>query len=861
VCPEPFKEDKVEVLQRMARVFDQSYSRFLDLQKAEAQAREAQIEAALERVRAASMAMQSSFELGEILAKIFEELRLLDVEVDRCFIWVVEPEKEGVHCWIASPQSGSASYWFPFFDHPYFQAFMDVWREQEKLVQIDIQGELKKSWDQYLFEITEFRELPLEAIESMRQPERIQITCIANKYGLLCAGSQNSLSDYSIEVFSRFGAMFEQSYTRFLDLEKAEAQAREARIEAALERVRARTMAMHNTEDIAGTVATFFNELLGLGLDASIRCGIGILSQAEHMELWTASVRDSSETMLHSGTLDMSRHPLFRGVRDAWAGGKKAFSYTLEGKDVKHYFQVLNDAPDYPVQFDLNALPQAVYHNSFVFRDGILYAFTNAPMQDDIRPVLERFAALFGQTYTRYLDLHKAEQRAREAIKQASIERVRGEIASMRSAADLNRITPLIWNELTTLGVPFFRCGVFIVDEKAGKVHSYLSNPQGESLAVWHAGFNLIPLFDSMVASWKKQEVFKTEWDRQGFLEFSKTLMDHGLVDNRERYQSGADAPEHLVLHMVPFAQGMLYVGSQIQLEPSHMELVRALADAFSVAYARYEDFRQLEKTLDELKTTQNQLIQSEKMASLGELTAGIAHEIKNPLNFVNNFSEVSRELLEELLEELEKGDMEEVKALAHDVSENLEKIVHHGMRADGIVKGMLQHSRSGDGKKEPTDLNALADEYLRLAYHGLRAKDKSFNAAMETDFDPGVGKVEMVPQDIGRVLLNLLTNAFHAVTEKKQQAPDGFEPTVTVRTRKTAEGAELAVSDNGNGIPEGIREKIFQPFFTTKPTGQGTGLGLSMSYDIVTKGHGGFISVTSEEGKGTEFKIILPIA
>ncbi|MBC2839788.1 hypothetical protein H7F20_10625 [Robiginitalea sp. SC105] len=431
----------------------------------------------------------------------------------------------------------------------------------------------------------------------------------------------------------------------------------------------------------------------------------------------------------------------------------------------------------------------------------------------------------------------------------------------MRSTSDLERITPLIWKELTTLGVPFFRCGVFIIDEKEQKIHSYLSNPQGESLAVWHSDFSLIPLFGDLVENWKKQEMYLTEWDREEFLNFSGVLMDHGLVDDRKRYQSGKDAPEHLVLQMVPFKQGMLYVGSDTHLEATQMELVRALALAFSVAYARYEDFNQLEQAIGELKATQSQLIQSEKMASLGELTAGIAHEIKNPLNFVNNFSEVSRELLEELMEEIRNGDMEEVEALTGDLLQNLEKITHHGRRADSIVKGMLQHSRSGDGKKEPTDLNALADEYMRLAYHGLRAKDKSFNAAIQTDFDPKAGMLDMIPQDMGRVLLNLLTNAFYAVTEKAQKAGTDYKPTVSIRTARDNGQVTVSVKDNGSGIPEKVREKIFQPFFTTKPTGQGTGLGLSLSYDIVTKGHGGTLQVASEEGKGTEFTIKLPSA
>ena len=275
------------------------------------------------------------------------------------------------------------------------------------------------------------------------------------------------------------------------------------------------------------------------------------------------------------------------------------------------------------------------------------------------------------------------------------------------------------------------------------------------------------------------------------------------------------------------------------------------------------EQAREIKKAYEKLQSTQTQLIHAEKMASLGELTAGIAHEIQNPLNFVNNFSEINRELIEELKEERAKGKMDRDDTLEGelltDIDQNLEKISHHGKRADRIVKGMLQHSRGGDSNKEPTDLNALADEYLRLAYHGLRARDKSFNATMETDFDASLKKVDVVPQDIGRVLLNLITNAFHAVSEKKASAPDGYEPTVRVSTRKTDKRVEISVRDNGGGIPEAIRDKIFQPFFTTKPTGEGTGLGLSMAYDIVTKGHGGELDLQSKEGEGSTFTVFLP--
>ncbi|NIJ54067.1 sensor histidine kinase [Dyadobacter arcticus] len=278
----------------------------------------------------------------------------------------------------------------------------------------------------------------------------------------------------------------------------------------------------------------------------------------------------------------------------------------------------------------------------------------------------------------------------------------------------------------------------------------------------------------------------------------------------------------------------------------------------------------ELQKTIEELKSTQNQLIQSEKMASLGELTAGIAHEIQNPLNFVNNFSEVSVELCQELEEEIDKTDLPDsdkdyIKEIIGDLSQNQQKITHHGKRADSIVKGMLQHSRISSGEKEPVEINALADEYMRLAYHGLRAKDKEFNSALLTDFDPSVGKVNVLPQDLGRVFLNLFTNAFYAVAEKKRMLTEkdpstNYKPEVKISTRKFDNKLYIRVTDNGTGMPDHVIAKIFQPFFTTKPTGQGTGLGLSMSYDIITGGHGGVLDVESVPGEQTEFKITIPI-
>jgi signal transduction histidine kinase len=306
---------------------------------------------------------------------------------------------------------------------------------------------------------------------------------------------------------------------------------------------------------------------------------------------------------------------------------------------------------------------------------------------------------------------------------------------------------------------------------------------------------------------------------------------------------------------------------TSVLLEETIDELEKKRADVEQVNAA-------LKKSLEELKATQAQLIQSEKMASLGELTAGIAHEIQNPLNFVNNFSEVNRELIEELKDAIALNDQEEIQEILKDLAENEDKVKHHGKRAEGIVKGMLQHSRSSSGQKELTDINELADEYLRLAYHGLRAKDKSFNAEFKTDFDPNLPRINVVPQDIGRVLLNLINNAFYAVSEKaaRHSEPEhsegeesgaavpkeSYKPEVVVSTHKLDGKMEISVRDNGEGVPEQVRDKIFQPFFTTKPTGSGTGLGLSLSYDIV-KAHGGELSMKTTKDEGSNFVIVIP--
>jgi signal transduction histidine kinase len=427
------------------------------------------------------------------------------------------------------------------------------------------------------------------------------------------------------------------------------------------------------------------------------------------------------------------------------------------------------------------------------------------------------------------------------------------------STLDLDTILNTVYENVNELmDATVFGIGIHKPEEEA--IEYRLAIEQGKRYQAYHRKMS----DKSQLAVWcieNKKEVFinNIEKDYSKYLENINLTIMSKLEDG-----STPQVPNSLIylpLQVKDKIIGLISVQSYEKnaYTQHHLDILKTLASYTSAALYNARSYETLQNTLNELKLTQEQLVQSEKMASLGELTAGIAHEIQNPLNFVNNFSEVNLELIDEMKQEFQSGNSKEAFSVADDIKENNAKIIHHGKRADTIVKGMLQHSRISTGQKEPTNINTLADEYLRLSYHGLRAKDKSFNATLKTDFDPGLEKINVIPQDIGRVILNLINNAFYTVTEKKKQNGPGYEPTVSVSTKKMNGKVEIKVKDNGNGVPQKVLDKIFQPFFTTKPTGQGTGLGLSLSYDIA-KAHGGELSVQTKEGEGAEFTIQLPV-
>jgi signal transduction histidine kinase/DNA-directed RNA polymerase subunit N (RpoN/RPB10) len=863
-------EDELKIYRRFTSVISLTYKRYKDLQQAEANAREAQIEAALERVRSKTMAMHSSDDVTSATATMFTELERLGVENMRCGIAHFLPDHK-MEVWsVSNLADGKVVRGAGLLDTnsiPFWKIFYSTWEKKEDFLYYHMAGKEKED---YFKKISTVQNYLSQSIEDV--PD-ISIQTYYFPEGSVWAFSLKPHSEMEKQVMKRFASVFSLTFRRYQELKKAEAQTREATIEAAMEKVRGKAMAMHNSNDLSVTASMVFTELKKLGIH-SIRCGVGLLNkESRKAQLYSATSSAGGDSLSLVGWVMLLGHPVSEKIYDTWLENEDYYP-ELSGEQLKSYYANLLSGLSLPSVPDWQS-GQKQYGTFLPFSVGCLYAWSETPYNDTEIKILKRFATIIDLTFRRYMDLQKSEASAKEAIKQAALDRVRAEIASMRTIADLDRITPLIWNELTILGVPFIRCGVFIMDESQQLIHTFLSTPDGKAIGAFHLPYDTPGNIRLVLNHWQDKKNYIDHWNEEAFIEFADTLMKQGALTSTEQYLSTIPHGG-FYLHFLPFLQGMLYVGNTTKLGEDEIKLIQSVADAFSTAYARYEDFNKLEaakkqvdSTLNELQVTQKQLIQSEKMASLGELTAGIAHEIQNPLNFVNNFSEVSTELLDEMINELSNDNKEDAIAIADDVKQNLEKILHHGKRADGIVKGMLQHSRSSSATKEPTDINKLADEYLRLAYHGLRAKDKSFNATLKTDYDETIGNINIIPQDIGRAVLNLITNAFYAVTEKKKSPHPlkggiEYEPIVTVTTKRlgspSGDGGkvEIRVADNGNGIPQKVLDKIFQPFFTTKPTGQGTGLGLSLSYDII-KAHGGEIKVKSKEGDGAEFVVWLP--
>lgn len=861
-------EQSKNLLMRAARVFNLAYSRFLDLKKAEKSAREARIENALEKVRSRSLAMHASGELQQVVAVVLERLKELDIATDAANINIFSDGSRDVDLWVASPGQDYANcFHLPYTNLAIPSEIFTARERGDDFFAKTFSWQEKNEYFNYLFEHSDFKHLPVDRKSKMLAGPAYAVSFAFTKKAAISIHSYSgkSFSEEENDILKRFATVFEQAYIRFLDLQKAEAQAREAQIEAALERVRSRTMAMQASAELAEIINTIQNELAGLEFRLN-NCIFWIMQEKPLSATWWVASVDNAllPTSYHVPFPDLE---YFNAISDAWHQRIPRWLYELQGPGknaVDEYLFSKTSLVHFPDSVK-NAFRRTgkVYIYFSFYNYGGLHISTLEPLTNDQRNIIDRFSKVFDLAYTRFNDLEHAEANAKEAVKQAALDRIRGDIASMRTVSDLDRITPLIWNELTILGVPFIRCGVFIMDGPREVIHTFLSSPEGTAIAAFDLPYSIAGKTRNILDNWQKHTVYCDHWNDSDFVDLAETLAKEKIIQSADQYL--ATLPHGgFHLHFLPFLQGMMYVGNTEKLGPRELELIQSVADTFSTAYARYEDFnklevakRQVENTLTELKATQAQLIQSEKMASLGELTAGVAHEIQNPLNFVNNFSEVNAELIEEVIDRRSQGNTEDIDELLADIAANEQKINYHGKRADAIVKSMLSHSRQPRGLKEDTDINALCDEYLRLSYHGMRAKFKDLTCLLKTDFAKSMGKVDMIPQDIGRVFLNIFNNAFYEMHEKRLKSI-GYEPAIEVSTRQVHGKIRIRIIDNGNGIPTHILDKIFQPFFTTKPTGEGTGLGLSLSYDIV-KAHGGELYVESSEGSGTEFIIELP--
>jgi len=454
-------EEKRNVLKRFRNVFELAYRRYIDVIQAEAQAREARIELALERVRARTMAMQKSDELREAVLVLYEQLQQLNFEAHACNIIIFNKETGDMQFWVSgfSQDIYPESYHIPRLNHPYHEDQLTAWREGEKYVLYEYSGQEKLDFDKIFFTQTDFRNVPDQPKAFMMGLKSVKLSTAFFSYGSLQVLGQEALAEDKAMILQRFATVFDQTYTRFLDLQKAEAQAREAIIESALERVRSKTMAMHNSQDVGDTVSTMIDELDKLGVETN-RCGILIYSDMMTAEVWTAKSNPEGKATFTMGQLDLAVHPLLSGIYQAWKNKEPLFTYTMVSEDLIAYYKAINETKYYPTSFDLNTLPSKEFHSDFYFAEGSIFAFTAEPIPAVATIIFKRFAGVFGQTYRRYLDLQKSEANAIEAIRRSSLDRVRAETASMRTTDDLERITPLIWNELTTLGVPFIRCGV-----------------------------------------------------------------------------------------------------------------------------------------------------------------------------------------------------------------------------------------------------------------------------------------------------------------------------------------------------------------------------------------------------------------
>jgi len=864
-----FSQDKKLLMKRFGEVFHLSFIRHLDLKKAEIQSRESQIQLSLERIRAKAMSMHNSNEIDDVLTILcaqFDDIGILPMSINM----TVFDFENNSFIFRETGKYGNRS----FGKQTVALDAMDNWQDTVKQWKAGnplavnklhfTKEQLPKVWEVFH---ESFASMPENhKITPEDYPDGIYHTAGKHPFGYLGINQTRPATTNEEQIVITFANEFGRAYQRFIDLQIAEAQIKEARIESALEKVRTVALSLTKSEDILDIAKVLYEQLLELGF-TDIRNAIIDIHNDDETFLDYDYSHDMSSAItkfsFYGDPVIEQQIKIIESSNDAF------FEIELKDEQIEELIKtrLRNGEKDDPRLREVDHLT----YNLYSFGNGAIGISNFGILSSEQKIILKRFRNVFTFAYKRYTDLANAEAQAREAKIETALEKVRSVALSITESTDLLHIAKALFEQLVDLGFSDIRNAIIDVNNEDDK--TFLDYDYSHEMG----GTTTLMSYDDDPTLEEQVRVIAETTD--GFSEM--VLEGQQLQDLIEMRRKNGEADDPRLLEtkslsyvLYAFGNGAVGISNFGVISKDQKTILDRFRKVFTFAYQRFKDLQvkeeqsakllneklRLEKTLTDLQQTQKQLIQSEKMASLGELTAGIAHEIQNPLNFVNNFSEVSKELLDEIKVELEKGNIEEVKAIMNDVIQNLVKINHHGKRADGIVKGMLQHSRASGNQKEPTEINALTDEYLRLAYHGLRAKNKAFNAHLETNYDNKLKTVDIIPQDIGRVILNLFTNAFYAVDEKKSTTLFlDYKPTVSVSSKKLKNKVVITVKDNGNGIPKDIIDKIFQPFFTTKPTGKGTGLGLSMSYDII-KAHEGKLSVTTIEGEGSTFKIHLPL-
>jgi signal transduction histidine kinase len=941
VVPDP-PQNAVDTLVRFAGVFDLAYKRFEDLKSAEHQHREAQIELALERVRARTMAMQHSDELIETSELMFEQIKNLNIELWSCGFSLWYDDDSYFMGYNTGPDGKMGDpLKIPLTEDVFFTTIRDAKRRGDDFLVFESEGESLEQTYSYMDTLPVVGEFMRGIVMAGAELPKYQVThCGFFSQGHLMFIALEHNPE-AIDIFKRFTTVFNQTYTRFLDLQKAEAQAREAKIETALEKIRSRTMGMQSSDELPEVANMLFLEVQSLGIPAW-SCGYCILEQDRRSSI---CIMSSEGTLQKPFLLPHNGEASFLEWDDFVHNDQTFFTQELGGEAIDSHYNFMKSLPQLtPIFKDIEeaglSLPTYQINHLCKFGHGFLLFITyeEVPGSHDI---FKRFTSVFDQTYTRFLDLKKSEQRAREAEVDLSLEKVRSQVTAMQTSSDLFDIVVNMRKEFVSLGntADYFWHMRWLPDSYEMSMTSEDGNRIGMVISLPRFVHQDIP----GLAEWEKgtDPVYILALNAEDAWDYIDNMNTHGRYEQADPHAPSRNDIESIGgLTFIIARTGHGEIGFSLPGEVPHppqeaLDTLVRFAGVFDLAYQRFEDLQEseqqarlileerdrLEIALNELHATQDQLIQQEKLASLGQLTAGIAHEIKNPLNFVNNFSEVSLELVDEVREEVRRGtedggpgsekaqlrqgfdEQAKVKSekspfdlpseasakggrgaeaiakvgdvtisandettslileILDDIEANLRKIHEHGSRADGIVKSMLQHSRGGDGKMEPTPLNPIIKEYVNLAFHGMRAGKEPINVDIDLHLDENVGEVPLVAEDFSRVILNLCNNAFDAMRDKLtgDGGPGtGYVPKLTVRTHQSEKTITIEIEDNGPGIPDEIKDKILQPFFTTKKGTQGTGLGLSITNDIV-KAHGGSINIHSNPGK-TVFMITLTI-